>query len=99
MKIKYNIYNYENGIRLLTLPDKNINSMILYVYVKVGSKYEPVKLIGLSHLLEHLLFKGSEKYKNHTCQKSANCISAVCKYGIYPFIAALLSSLIVPVLQ
>lgn len=66
MKIKYNIYNYENGIRLLTLPDKNINSMILYVYVKVGSKYEPVKLIGLSHLLEHLLFKGSEKYKNHT---------------------------------
>ena len=39
---------------------------MLYFYVKVGSKYEPLNILGISHFLEHLLFKGTEKYKTYS---------------------------------
>ena len=62
---KTNYYKYQNGMKFVTLQDKNFHSMILYFYVRVGSINENDKINGISHFLEHMLFKGTKKYPTH----------------------------------
>ncbi len=38
-----------------------VESASIIVWVKTGSRYEPKKLNGISHFIEHLVFKGSKK--------------------------------------
>lgn len=65
MKIDTHFYNYQNGTQLLTLQDKSFNSMVISFVIKIGSKNETPEINGISHFLEHMLFKGTEKYPNH----------------------------------
>jgi predicted Zn-dependent peptidase len=51
----------ENGITLLTVPMPSLSSVTLTVWVKTGSRNETEKNNGISHFLEHMLFKGSQK--------------------------------------
>lgn len=51
----------ENGLRVVTVPMKDRSSAGVALWVKTGSRYEPAKLSGVSHLLEHMLFKGTQK--------------------------------------
>lgn len=60
-----NYYKYQNGMKFVTLQDKKYRSMILYFYVRVGSINENDKINGISHFLEHMLFKGTKKYPTH----------------------------------
>ena len=60
-----NYYQYQNGMKFMTLQNKTFQSMILYFYVKVGSKDETPEINGISHFLEHMLFKGTSKYPSH----------------------------------
>ena len=50
-----------NGLRILTAPMPATRSVAVSVYVGAGSRYETDDEAGISHLLEHLLFKGTEK--------------------------------------
>ena len=40
----------------------NVRSVALGVWIAVGSRLEPVELGGISHFIEHLIFKGSDKF-------------------------------------
>jgi len=51
----------ENGLRILTAPMPGTRSVSVSIYVGAGSRYERDEEAGISHLLEHLLFKGTEK--------------------------------------
>ena len=51
----------KNGLDLLTIPQKGTKAVVVLVLVKTGSKYEDKKLMGISHFLEHMLFKKTEK--------------------------------------
>jgi len=51
----------ENGLRLVTVPMLGTGTATVLVLVGAGSKYETKKINGLSHFLEHMLFKGTEK--------------------------------------
>ena len=51
-----------NGVRVVTVPMKGTQAVTALVLVKTGSKYETKELSGASHFLEHLFFKGSQKY-------------------------------------
>lgn len=58
----------ENGLRIVTAPRWEAESVALGIWIGVGARYEPMRLNGISHFLEHLLFKGtrhrsSEKIK------------------------------------
>lgn len=57
----YEIANI-NGITFLFSPLANIETAALGVFFKVGSRYEASRVNGIAHFLEHLLFKGSQKY-------------------------------------
>jgi predicted Zn-dependent peptidase len=59
--------NYErttlhNGLRLITAPMPGMRSVSMAFYFTVGSRYEPDQLAGVSHFIEHMLFKGSRHY-------------------------------------
>lgn len=51
----------ENGIPVVMEQIKNVRSVSLGIWVKVGSRNEPPKLNGISHFLEHMFFKGTKK--------------------------------------
>ncbi|MDP9363021.1 MAG: insulinase family protein [Chloroflexota bacterium] len=49
-----------NGTRVVTGPMTGVKSASLIFYHGVGSRYEPAPVAGVSHFLEHMLFKGTE---------------------------------------
>src|SRR3989344_2092477 len=51
----------KNGLRILTIPRKDDLATTFLVLVEAGSKYETKEISGLSHFLEHMCFKGTEK--------------------------------------
>ncbi len=50
-----------NGLRLLTQEMPNTRSVSICLFVGTGSRYETDQLSGISHFIEHLLFRGTEK--------------------------------------
>ncbi|MCL2011357.1 MAG: insulinase family protein [Cystobacterineae bacterium] len=53
-----------NGLTLVSLHMPHLQSALLSVYVRVGSRHETVHNNGVSHLLEHLFFRGSSRFPN-----------------------------------
>ncbi len=53
-----------NGLRLITVPFPHIESVTVLLMFRVGSRYETRETWGLSHFLEHLMFKGTERRPN-----------------------------------
>lgn len=53
----------KNGLRIITVPQKETKAATVLVLVKTGSKYESKDISGISHFLEHMLFKGTDKRK------------------------------------
>lgn len=52
----------KNGMKVLILEDHKSPLAIFQVWYKVGSVDEPSGRQGMSHLLEHMMFKGTKKY-------------------------------------
>jgi len=63
-----------NGIRVLTEAVPQFTSATLGLWVENGSAYEPPELNGISHFLEHIFFKGTER---RTAKDIAESIDAV----------------------
>ncbi|MBU1992911.1 insulinase family protein [Patescibacteria group bacterium] len=53
-----------NGLRIITKKLESTKSVTVLILVGAGSRYEDKKNNGISHFLEHMFFKGAEKYKN-----------------------------------
>ena len=53
-----------NGLRIITVPIENANSVTVLILVGTGSKYETKDINGISHFLEHMFFKGTKKRPN-----------------------------------
>ncbi len=71
---------YENGLRLVLLQnDKNV--IAANFLVGVGSNYEEKDEEGLSHFIEHLLFKSSEKFSTDEIMKKLTFFGA--EYNAY----------------
>jgi predicted Zn-dependent peptidase len=54
----------KNGLRIITIPQKETKATTVLVLVGAGSKYETKNVSGISHFLEHMLFKGTDKRKS-----------------------------------
>lgn len=59
--MKFNKTILKNGVRLITIPMPASPTVTVMVLVEAGSKYETKKLSGVSHFLEHFVFKGTAK--------------------------------------
>ena len=51
----------DNGLRILTCTMPQTHSISLSVFVGAGSRYESPEQAGISHVIEHMCFKGTEK--------------------------------------
>ena len=51
----------KNGLRIITVPMKGVESMTVLIGVGAGSRYETKETNGISHFLEHMVFKGTKK--------------------------------------
>lgn len=51
----------KNGIRLITVPMPNLESVTAMIGVGAGGRYEEPRTQGIAHFTEHMLFDGTEK--------------------------------------
>lgn len=50
-----------NGVRVILIPQKETKAVTALTLFGVGSRYESKKLNGISHFIEHMMFKGTKK--------------------------------------
>jgi len=57
----YQAHTLENGLRVYLIPVPVFQSVSIGVFVRVGSRYERQAEAGVSHFIEHMLFKGTTR--------------------------------------
>ncbi|UCE71390.1 MAG: insulinase family protein [Nitrospiraceae bacterium] len=57
----FNKIKLNNGIPLLTEASSDVRSLCVGIWVKAGARYESPEKNGISHFLEHMFFKGTER--------------------------------------
>lgn len=72
--LKYQITELANGIRVITETVSHIQFMSMGVWVGVGSRYEKPQENGITHFIEHMLFKGTD---SRTAEDISSAVDAV----------------------
>jgi predicted Zn-dependent peptidase len=62
MALKFHHHQLSNGLDIVAEPNPDAHSFAAGLFVKTGSRDESPAEHGVSHFLEHMMFKGSEKY-------------------------------------
>ena len=57
----FNLYTLDNGLRVVTEYIEHVNSISVGVMVQNGSRNESKDVNGISHFIEHMFFKGTDK--------------------------------------
>jgi len=66
IEINIKLFKNTNDTRMLLMPYRNeTQTASIFFYFKVGSKNEPLEINGISHFIEHMIFKGSPKFKSY----------------------------------
>ena len=65
-----------NGVRVVTIPLPHLQTASVGVYVRAGSAHEPRALNGISHFVEHMVFKGTAGRDAHRINFDAECLGA-----------------------
>lgn len=69
--------NLKNGIRVLFTPNETSVAFAMSVFVYVGARYDPKGKEGLSHFVEHMALKRTDKFsKNRELSKAIDSIGA-----------------------
>lgn len=58
---QHKLTTLKNGLRLVTIPMPQVESVTVMVGVGAGSRYETKSVNGLFHFIEHMAFKGTKK--------------------------------------
>ncbi len=66
-----------SGIKVLSYEMPDVESSTVGVWVKTGSRTEPARLKGISHFIEHLLFKGTKKRNALDIAKEIDSVGGV----------------------
>jgi len=59
---EYSFTTLDNGLRIISVPMPHHHSAEILIYIGVGSRHENARKAGVSHFLEHMLFKGTHDY-------------------------------------
>jgi predicted Zn-dependent peptidase len=71
------IYTLENGLKVYLTVNKNTPRIQTYVAVATGGKNDPHDAQGLSHYLEHMVFKGTDKYGTKDYEKEKPLLDTI----------------------
>ena len=70
-----------NGVRVITERIENVRSVALGFWIGTGSAMESDGQAGTSHLLEHMLFRGTEHYRSHEIDEIFDAMGAEINAG------------------
>lgn len=73
---KVSVTYLKNGLKVILKENRSAPAAIFSVWYRVGSMYEERGQTGLSHLLEHMMFKGSTSYKKGEFDKTLTRVGA-----------------------
>ena len=59
--VSYQRVDLPNGMRIIAEEMPHTHSVSMGVFTRVGSRFEPAPLSGVSHFLEHMFFKGTQQ--------------------------------------
>src|ERR1700744_596772 len=62
MPLTFHHHQLSNGLDVIAEINPDSHSFAAGLFVKTGSRDESPNLVGVSHFLEHMMFKGSAKY-------------------------------------
>ncbi|MEO0224793.1 MAG: pitrilysin family protein, partial [candidate division WOR-3 bacterium] len=71
----------DNGMVVLLKRDSKLPLVSIQIWVRVGSIYETEQINGISHFLEHLVFKGTSKYNMYEISKKIEYYGAILNAG------------------
>src|SRR5262249_54771320 len=78
-----------NGLRLIAQDHRASNIVAIYMWVGVGVRYEKPDQLGYSHFMEHMLFKGTDKwgpgYLDRTVEGAGGRSNAVTSFDYTTF--------------
>src|SRR6202521_6409847 len=52
---------FPNGLVVITEPMEHVHSVSVGIWLRSGSRREPAELNGISHFIEHMVFKGTTR--------------------------------------
>lgn len=61
MAVTWELTTLANGLRIVTTPMPATQAVAVNLFVGVGSRSEPQRINGITHFLEHMVFKGTER--------------------------------------
>ncbi len=70
----YHRHELSNGIRVVTYPMHEMRSLSLGLWINAGSAYEASACSGVSHFVEHMLFKGTQ---THSAKDLADIVDGI----------------------
>jgi predicted Zn-dependent peptidase len=59
--MEVNLSTLQNGLRIVTVESPQLETVSLGIWVNTGSAYETPDVNGISHFIEHMVFKGTKK--------------------------------------
>lgn len=59
--MKTSVSELSNGVRVVTCSMREVQSVAVGIWASVGARHEPARLNGISHFIEHMLFKGTAR--------------------------------------
>ena len=59
--MQVNLSSLANGLRIVTVERPQTETVSLGIWVNTGSAHEPEEINGISHFVEHMVFKGTAK--------------------------------------
>lgn len=66
----HKITKLDNGFRIISSRLKDVDSLAIGIWIKAGGRYENKSNHGISHLMEHMLFKGTKKLSCQALKRS-----------------------------
>jgi predicted Zn-dependent peptidase len=71
----------DSGVRVVTEAMPSVRSIALGLWIRAGSRDEGMEEAGISHFLEHLLFKGTERFSSREIDEAFDAMGAEVNAG------------------
>jgi predicted Zn-dependent peptidase len=71
----------DSGVRVVTEAMPSVRSIALGLWIRAGSRDEGVDQAGISHFLEHMLFKGTERFSSREIDEAFDAMGAEVNAG------------------
>jgi len=75
--MRYQLSRLNNGLRILTVPMPSRQSAAVAIWIAVGSRFESKNISGVSHFLEHMLFKGTKRRTTRQIKESIEGVGGI----------------------